>query len=126
MIFKICALGLIGAVSSYIIKSLGWRGAPLVAIGAVLAIYSFMGEHLLKIGELFNTLTGVDATVRGVKTVMKLLGIGYVSGISCEICREMGENSIAGAVELIGKLESFTLILPYIVDALEIGLGLAL
>lgn len=110
----------------YLIKALGWRGAPLVAIGAVLALYSFLGGYLSEIGKLFDTVTGVEGAEQGAKTVMKLLSIGYLSGISSDICREMGENGIAGAVELVARLESLILLLPYITEALELGMELAI
>ena len=37
---EVFGLAVLGAVSAFILKAFGWRGAPLIVIGALLAIFS--------------------------------------------------------------------------------------
>ncbi len=45
-------------------------------------------------------------------TLIKALGIAAVAQIASDVCREAGEATVAGQVELIGKTEILLLSLP--------------
>ena len=56
--------------------------------------------------------------------LMKILGIGYLSGICSDVCKELGESGIASLVVTVAKLESFAIVAPLIVEILTLGLEL--
>ena len=55
---------------------------------------------------------------------MKILFVGYVFGISSEICRELGEGGISTVMTSLGKIEIILIVLPYIRDIVYLGVGL--
>jgi len=46
------------------------------------------------------------------KVLIKAAGIAILTELSCEICKSLGENTIAGYTALIGKAEIFWISLP--------------
>jgi hypothetical protein len=55
---------------------------------------------------------------------LKILGIGYLSGLSSDICKELGEAGIASVVVLLARLEILLIISPLIIKILTLGLEL--
>ena len=51
--------------------------------------------------------------------LFRALGIATLTHITAELCRDCGESTLAGGVEMLGKLEILTLCLPLIAAVLE-------
>lgn len=124
MILKIFGLALIGAAMSFIIKTFGWRGAPLVTVAAILSLMTLFSSHFEKIFTLFDTVSAVDNMKDATECSLKILGIGYLSGLSSDICKELGEAGIASVVMLLARLEILLIISPLIIKILTLGLEL--
>ena len=124
MILKICAVALIGAILSFVFKCYSFKGAPLISVAAIIALLLSIGSYLSPVVDFFDTVRGVDGTEEAVKTLLKILGLGYVCGIVADVCREMGENAIANTLGLLFRLEMLVLILPMINELLSVGLEL--
>ena len=124
MILKAFGLALLGAVIAFILKAFGWKGAPLAAVAAMIALFSFFFEGLSKIFEIFTVATEVEGGAEVGEYLMKILGIGYLSGICSDVCKELGESGIASLVVTVAKLESFAIVAPLIVEILTLGLEL--
>ena len=108
---------LVLAASMVILRELGFRGAPVVAAFAITAALSlYSGELTGAVGILKSSFPGeLDETV---KTVAKALGIGYISGVSQDITRELGEGGIAKCIAVITKIELTVLAVPYVEEIL--------
>ena len=52
--------------------------------------------------------------------ILKALGIAYITEFTSELCLDAGEKSIAGKVELAGKIVIFFLALPVFTSLLEL------
>ena len=121
---KIFGLAFLFAASSFILKALGWKGAPLVAACAIVGLLSLFMERLEPILEIFRIIKEEAGMGDAVECVLKIIGIGYLSGICSDICRELGEPSVASAVSLVARIESLAVISPIIVEILTLGLEL--
>ena len=121
----VLGLLLLAAVSALILKVFGFRGAPLIAvIGGIVSLlyYSRTFSEML---ELFSYI-GSEADVGGCVTdAAKVVGISYLSGISSDTVREMGESGIARCIGIVTKLELTLLAMPYIKEMLSLCLSLA-
>ena len=58
------------------------------------------------------------------RAMLKILGAGYVFGVCSDICSELGEGGLSGAVCLFGRVEIIALSLPYIKRIVEKGIEL--
>ena len=120
------ALGtlLVCAASVLILKSFGFRGAPLVTVIAVITLISGYGNALLGVSDVFSELGAFSGLSEYVSAALKVVGISYLSGISSELCREIGEGGLAKAISTVTKLELVLLSLPYVKQILSSVLSL--
>ena len=124
MIFKICGIALIGAALAFIMKNYGWRGASLISIAGMLTLLLSLGQYFEKISVFFDTAMGSSTMNTAAESVLKVLGIGYFSGICSDICRELGEVGIATVMALLFRLEMLTVVFPMVIEIMNIGLEL--
>ncbi|MBQ8208229.1 MAG: hypothetical protein IJZ89_05795 [Clostridia bacterium] len=109
---KICGAGILCLAALLCVKSLRENYAPLLRFASAVL---FIGTALSMLSPLVSF---ADKTVEksGLieygRIVMKALGISYLTQITSGICRDCGENSIAGGVETVGKIELLLLALP--------------
>ena len=118
---KIAFLGLIFAFSAVLLKNLGWRGASVFTSLGIVVILSEMRNifpEIEKLSELWLTLGD------GGVAMLKILGLGYLFGISAEISRELGEAGIASALTLAGRFEIIAIAIPFISEIFSLALSL--
>ena len=53
------------------------------------------------------------------KTALKIVGIGYLSGISSDVCKELGESGVAKCIGVLAKLELACIVTPLICEILK-------
>lgn len=112
------------AVTAYLLREFGWRGAPVFACVAAVLLLTECGGV---IAPLFSTVTELGEKLGIAETVtaaVKLIGLGYLFGICADVCRELGEGGIAKAVETAGRLEITAVALPYFLEIIKIGVEL--
>ncbi len=124
MILKIFGLALVGAILSFVLKAFGWKGAPLIAIATMLSLMAFFTDSFDKISEIFDIAADTDGVAEVSEYLLKILGLGYLSGICSDVCRELGEAGIASMVLTVGRLESLLVISPLILEIMTLGLEL--
>ncbi len=118
---KLAFLGLVFAFSAVLLKNLGWRGASVfTSLGIVIILGEIRGAfaEIERLSELWSTLG------EGGVAIFKIMGIGYLFGISSEICRELGESGISTALTLAGRFEIIAVALPFISEIFSLALSL--
>lgn len=123
--FAVIGALLLVAASALLLKSFGFRGAPVVAAVGIVAALSYYGEALSEIFAVFTYLDTVSDTGEYVSAALKIIGISYLSGISADVCREIGEGGVAKCISVITRLELIALSLPFIKEIISLALSLA-
>jgi stage III sporulation protein AD len=120
VLIKAAATAVAGAVLSLLLK----RSAPELGFGlsvAVSLLAAALGLELLgELAEILDTVqsqTGLSAGV--VAPVMKCVGVGIVTRLSADMCRDGGQSAIASGVELCGTACAMVVALPLIQSLLE-------
>ena len=117
---RIVGYALITVFLGVVLKELGFKGSKLVLI---IGTVSVIGAAALSVGSLFSVLPGLDGNNGEYAVAMlKIIGVGYVCGVCADICTELGESGLSGAVCLFGRVEIVTLSLPFIKRIIEKGL----
>ena len=71
-------------------------------------------------------LTAMAGFQEGTLSVfLKVLGMSYTAELTAQTCSDLGENSLALKVQLLGKLSVFTLTAPLLLELLQLILELA-
>lgn len=121
MMLKVCALGIVAASAAFLLKDFGWKGTPVLCLICFVGILSLAGERLSQLRELFLFVGREGELTQSVESILKVIGIGYLSGLTAESCRELGAGSVATAVNLVGRLEVAAVMLPYLVEIIKLG-----
>lgn len=93
-----------------------------IYISIALSIFVFIGifghlETLIETMRRIGSYINIDSVYIG--TLLKMLGITYVSEFSSSICKDAGYQAIAGQIEIFGKLAVFVLSLPVLLTLLD-------
>ena len=124
MIFKICACAIISCIAILLVKEIGWKGAPLIAISVLLLAISLVLPTLMTVKNYLSSMSDSFQIAEVAKTILKLIGLGYLVGIVTDILKDMGEGLIAKAVLLVGRIEIIAIVIPYFLEVVRIGVSL--
>ena len=124
MIFKACALALISVFCALILRELGWHGARITVTLCTLVIFSLIAEGIASGAREIEYLSNLAEVSDFGKCVLKIIGIGYVYGMSADICRDMEHLALASALCAVGRVEIMLLVLPYFKEILDLGIKL--
>lgn len=120
-IFKIAAIGLLTALSAALVRDSRSDVAFAVVVAGGAIMLTMLVDYFTGIFAFFDELvnkTGVDRGV--IKTLLKIVGIGYVAELAAGICEESGAKSVGDKIVLGGKLIIFTLTVPILRFLLDV------
>lgn len=122
---KFVLIALIGSVTTILMRTVRQEYAVLIGIAAAV---------LLLLGALLR-LTGIAETLRRICTeysvspavigsVLKILGIAYLTEFGVNVSEDAGQKAIAGGLALGGRILILSCALPSVVTLLETGTAL--
>jgi stage III sporulation protein AD len=119
-IIKIVAFAFIALFIVLTLKEHKSGIAVYLSIVVGIAIFLFMMTKVTAVMQFLQQLA-VKANIDYVylNTVLKILGIAYLSSFCSEICRDAGESSIASKVEFSGKILILVLAIPILMAVLQ-------
>ena len=115
IIFRAAAAAVIGSILALLLRRYTPELSLLLAIvtGAfILWICAGIASHVTD--TLRSVSEGADIPSSYVSPVMKCIGIGLVTNLSAQICRDAQQGSVAAGVELCGTLCALAVSLPLI------------
>lgn len=89
----------------------------LVIIISAIPSLARIVSSLLSIGERGNISRTLSAA-------MKAVGVGYICNLTKDFCSSLGEGAIASAVETVGRIEIFLIVLPFFEEVCSLALSL--
>ena len=120
ILMKAAAVAVAGAIIAMLLK----RSAPELGLALTIAVSILaagMGAGLLgDLGEVLETAqeqTGLSGAVVG--PVYKCVGIGVVTRLTADICKDAGQGAASSAVELCGTVCALTAALPLVRTLLQ-------
>lgn len=124
-IFKIVGIGLLTCVAALLLKQLKPEISIIVALCGGLIILSMVVDYLAEVLQIFKLIvdkTGLDASL--FTSILKIIGIGYITEWTANICNDTGLSSLSDKILLAGKIIIFVFSLPIITNIIEIITGL--
>lgn len=122
-LFKVCGVAILAAVSLNLLGRLSSGISILLRVGAGVLIFGIL---VLLLRENIDTLRDVlfigeggDFAKDAFTLMLKALGVALISRFCADVCRDCGENTLAGGVENAGKIVMVSLSLPVLAQILE-------
>ena len=97
--------------------------APLLLLLGGVALLVTVVPKLAAFSSLFSLLaeSGLEEET---ETVAKVLSVGFVSAFGADACTELGAPTVAGKLELCGRIEILLIALPTLTALLSGALSL--
>ena len=124
MMLKLCGIAILGAISAMLLGELGFRGRRVLALFVSVALLVAVSDGIGQVMDALDILGGGDTVGRVVGSATKVIFVGYLFGISSDICAELGEGGLASTLTLAGRIEAFLLVLPEFGEMLRLGMEL--
>ncbi len=121
---KLLAIIFVSAIICITLKQYKAEYSFLATIVCGVIILSFLLEKIivpLKLIEQKIEESGIESSY--FEVALKSLGIGYITNLITEACKDAGQSSLAQKAELVGKCAIFILSTPLIFSILETALG---
>lgn len=121
ILFKIIGIALITLIATLIVKQVKPEYAIFVSlVGSIFIIFEIveMFSNLIDAFLKITELTGVNKEL--FQIVLKIVGIGYITEFTSNLCIDAGMSSIADKVLLGGKVIILVVALPIIDTLIEI------
>ena len=124
---KVAAIGVAAAILAAWIKSVKSEYGIWIFLtsGIILGMFCIgkLETMVLELQFLQSYFSDYGAYI---KLLLKVLGITYLSEFAASICKDAGYGSVAGQIDLIGKLTVLSVSMPVILALLEAVSGFLL
>lgn len=118
MVWKACAIGVLCATVTLLLRPAKGEYATLARIGGGVLILCLaipaLGGTVSELVTLFEG-SGVEPYA---EAMLRAIGIALLGGICADVCRETGDGMVASGVELAARLAILALCLPLIREIL--------
>ena len=115
-------------IAGVVLLMLTRKNTPVVAVLCEIALVAVVvlsilpeAEKLLSLLENFEGISSIGES--SLKIMFKAFGILAVGAVVTDICRDNGENAVAGVVELGVKILAVSCALPVFTAVIEIALS---
>lgn len=120
---NIVQVGLIGVAGVLLALQIKKEKAEIgiyLCIATSLLIFFAMFQHIETLIKMVREVEGMlHMDVAYIGTLMKMIGITYLTEFSSGICKDAGYQTIAAQVEMFGKLTILVLSLPILLTLLN-------
>lgn len=120
MIVKIAVIAIVCSLLVLYLKNLKpeYGQLLLLAVGVFLSYFVFI--YVKNMAELLEELTEKITLQKSYLIILlKMIGIAYVCEFASNLCKDAGCQTIAGQVEMIGKLSMLFLSMPIVSSLIE-------
>jgi len=121
-IFKVVGVGIMGVLIASLIKRDKddyFSVFIIIATGVVILILIMqsLGDVIVAFNKITDT-SGINDKLFG--TILKIIGIGYVTEYSASICSDFKYDSLGSKIQLAGKISIFLMALPIITSLIDL------
>lgn len=120
-IFRIIGIGFATTITALIVKQVKPEIAIVISISGGVLMILMLVDSLTSIISVFNALIAKSGISSGIfSSVLKIIGIGYITEFSANLCQDAGANSVANKILLAGKILILVSALPIVSNIIEI------
>lgn len=119
-IVQIVGLGFIVTMLGLVIRQERPELALQLSLALAAIIFLFILDKIGAVMELFRDLAErANINVLYLNTLLKIIGIAYLTEFGAQICRDAGEGAVAGKIEFAGKVLIMVMAIPIIALVLD-------
>ena len=119
-IIQIIGLGFVVMLLILVVKQQRPEFAVQLSITLAVVIFLLVLSKINLVLDLFNDLAAkADISQMYLNTILKIIGIAYITDFGAQVCRDAGESAVAGKIEFAGKIMVMIMAVPIIALVLD-------
>ncbi|MBP2642276.1 MAG: stage sporulation protein [Firmicutes bacterium] len=119
-IIQIIGVGFVATLLILVIRTRKPEIAVQLSLVTAIIIFMLIIDKISMIITLIQELADkAHVSQLYLNTILKIIGIAYITEFGAQVCRDAGEGSVAGKIELAGKVFVLVLAIPIIALVLE-------
>ena len=124
-LIRIAILGIIAAIFVVVIsEKKPEMGVMLGLIFGVIALTIAFGKVGTIVKALEDTINSSGIDAKFLVPVLKITGMAYITQFSVDVCKDVGQNAIAGKIETVGKIMMLVVAVPIVTSLIHIISGI--
>ena len=117
---RVAFLGITGILMALQLKALKPDYSVYLCLGVSLLIFSFVAEKLSVIMDGLQAVQDCLPLKAGyLQILMKIVGITYIAEFASDLCKDAGYQTIAGQIQIFGKLSVLAVSIPVLTARLD-------
>ena len=119
-VFKIVLMGLAAVLLAMQVKQTKPEYGIYISIAVGVFVMAYAASQLTIITEGLQKIAAfISVDMQYLTILFKVIGIAYLCEFASNICKDCGYQSVAGHVELAGKLTILVMSMPIIMSLLD-------
>lgn len=119
-VLKIVVLAISGVLLALMLKQTGPEYSSLISLAVCVCIFLYLLSKLETVlGYLGQLEEMVDMDGIYLDTVLKMLGITYITQFASDLCRDAGYQAISNQIELFAKISILFLSFPVLMGLVQ-------
>lgn len=119
-VLKIAVLAVSGVLLALMLKQVKPEYSVVLSMAVCICIFLFL---LTKLQAVFGYLEQLEAkvTIDGVylDTILKMLGISYITQFASDLCKDAGYSAVSSQIELFARVSVLFLSFPVLLALVE-------
>lgn len=117
---RVAMIGIVGILMALQLKSMKPEYSAYLCLGISLLIFSFVADKLQVIVDgLLSVQDCLPVNAGYIQTLMKIIGITYIAEFASDLCKDAGYQTIAGQIQIFGKLSILAVSIPILTALLD-------
>ena len=119
-LIKVAFLGIVGVLLAIQFRGSKPEYATYIGLAVGLVIFFFSMRQVETVTAQFSRIKSYLSGTEGYLSILlKVIGITYICEFSSDICRDAGYQTVAGQIEVLGKLTVMFAGLPILFAVIE-------
>lgn len=117
---KVAMIGLVGVLLALELKALKSEYAIYLCLGVSVLIFGYVVERLDVIIEGIEAIQeALPFHIGYIQSLIKIIGITYVAEFASDLCKDAGYQTIAGQIQMFGKISVLAVSIPILTALLD-------
>lgn len=117
---KIAIAGIIGVLFAVQLKSVRPEYATYLGMATCVILFFYGISRLSFVVDTLRSIQNyIPISDVYIKALLKIIGVTYIAEFCASICKDAGYQSVAGQIEVVGKLVILALSMPVLQALLE-------
>ena len=119
-IIQIIGLGFMVTLLILVIKQQRPEIAVQLSLALATIIFLMVLSKISVVLDLFRDMAAkANISSMYLNTILKIIGIAYITEFGAQVCRDAGEGAVAGKIEFAGKVLVMVMAIPIIALVLD-------